>query len=197
LVLDLQNEFVGSRPLFPVAGAAELLRLLPPFVAAVRRMGVQTVFTRYVAPEGETMSPARAASAAGTGGAHRGEAARLVPAVQVAVDDVVLEKSRQSAFFRTGLDEWLRVHGIDTVLIAGVTTNVCCLATAIDAAARDYFVVMLADLTRASEPTDSRGSRIPAGRVQEDVLALVAHTLGEVDTAVRVLERLVEGEANA
>jgi ureidoacrylate peracid hydrolase len=43
----------------------------------------------------------------------------------------------------------LREKGIDTVLIAGTKTNVCCECTARDAMMLDYKVVMLSDCTAA------------------------------------------------
>jgi ureidoacrylate peracid hydrolase len=43
------------------------------------------------------------------------------------------------------LDAQLNARGIDTVLIAGTATNVCCESSARDAMLRDYRVIMLSD----------------------------------------------------
>jgi ureidoacrylate peracid hydrolase len=43
------------------------------------------------------------------------------------------------------LDAELKSRGIDTVLITGTATNVCCETTARDAMVRDYRVIMLSD----------------------------------------------------
>jgi nicotinamidase-related amidase len=169
--------------------ADALLRRLLPFIDRVRDIGVQVIFTRYVTPPGERISAPRMRTVKGIVQAHRGVAAELVPCVQPRPPDIVLDKPRQSAFFRTNLDDILRERGIDTLLIAGVTTNVCCLATAQDAAARDYDVVVLEDLTAAS-PLSTRGTRIPASVVKEVSLAMVAHVLGEVRSSHDVLQRL-------
>jgi ureidoacrylate peracid hydrolase len=61
--------------------------------------------------------------------------------------DMIAEKDRYSAFHCpiSTLDRDLRARGIDTVLIAGTLTNVCCETTARDAMQLDYRVVMLAD----------------------------------------------------
>jgi ureidoacrylate peracid hydrolase len=61
--------------------------------------------------------------------------------------DVVIVKERHSAFFRTELDTVLRHHGIKTVILTGVATNVCVESTARDAFAHDYYVVFLSDCT--------------------------------------------------
>lgn len=56
-----------------------------------------------------------------------------------------LEKHRYSAFVGTELDLLLRSRGIETVIFAGVATNVCVESTARDAFMRDYFVVVVGD----------------------------------------------------
>ena len=61
--------------------------------------------------------------------------------------DVILIKERHSAFFRTELDTLLRHHGIKTVILTGVATNVCVDCTAREAFAMDYYVVMPSDCT--------------------------------------------------
>jgi nicotinamidase-related amidase len=43
------------------------------------------------------------------------------------------------------IDAQLKARGIDTVLITGTATNVCCESTARDAMLLDYKVVMLSD----------------------------------------------------
>jgi ureidoacrylate peracid hydrolase len=43
------------------------------------------------------------------------------------------------------IDAQLKARGIDTVLITGTATNVCCESSARDAMLRDYRVVMLSD----------------------------------------------------
>jgi ureidoacrylate peracid hydrolase len=63
--------------------------------------------------------------------------------------DVVLDKTRYSAFFATDLHAQLQARGVDTVVICGVTTNVCVEGTARDAFAHDYRVVVCSDATAA------------------------------------------------
>jgi nicotinamidase-related amidase len=64
-------------------------------------------------------------------------------------EDVVLPKRRFSAFFKTDLDQTLRTWGIDTVAIAGIATNVCVLATAMDALCHDFCAFLLQDCCAA------------------------------------------------
>ncbi len=59
--------------------------------------------------------------------------------------DIIVEKRRFSAFFRTDLDLTLRELGVDTVALAGINTNVCVLATAFDAISSDFYTILLSD----------------------------------------------------
>ena len=59
----------------------------------------------------------------------------LWAALDVRADDLIVEKNRFSAFIQgsSNLAEVLRERGLDTVLITGTVTNVCCESTARDA----------------------------------------------------------------
>ncbi len=63
--------------------------------------------------------------------------------------DIILEKRRFSAFFKTDLDQTLRSMNIDTVAVGGVNTHFCVLATAFDAVCHDFHTVILEDLSAA------------------------------------------------
>lgn len=72
---------------------------------------------------------------------------RLWPTLDVTAHDLFVEKQATSAFFPglSPLPELLCEKGIDTVLITGTVTNVCCEASARDAATLGFRVVMVAD----------------------------------------------------
>lgn len=63
--------------------------------------------------------------------------------------DLEVVKTRYSAFFKTNLDEVLRSHDVDMVVLAGVVTHVCIRYTAVDAYQHDYRAAV------ASECVDS------------------------------------------
>jgi nicotinamidase-related amidase len=56
--------------------------------------------------------------------------------------DVVLTKTRGSAFVRTELEDVLRERGVGAVVLAGYSTNRCVGLTAIDAWERDFKVIL-------------------------------------------------------
>jgi nicotinamidase-related amidase len=69
-----------------------------------------------------------------------------------ALNEIAITKRRYSAFYGTELDMLLREHRIDTVVLAGVKTNVCLRATAQDAFAGGYRVIVPRDATCSNRP---------------------------------------------
>jgi nicotinamidase/pyrazinamidase len=59
--------------------------------------------------------------------------------------DMILPKRRFSAFFKTDLDQTLRTLGIDTIIVTGMTTEVCVLMTVMDGLCHDFSAILLED----------------------------------------------------
>jgi len=70
---------------------------------------------------------------------------KVIPELTPHPGDTVLEKRRFSAFFKTDLDQTLRLWNIQTVIVMGVTTHVCVLTTALDAIAHDFACTLVED----------------------------------------------------
>jgi nicotinamidase-related amidase len=66
--------------------------------------------------------------------------------------DIVVRKVRVGAFSTTDLDARLRERGVDTLILAGISTSGVVLSTVRDASDRDYRVLVLADATADREP---------------------------------------------
>jgi nicotinamidase-related amidase len=81
---------------------------------------------------------------------------RLWPALAREDGDLLVEKPGPSAFLPgySPLPDLLRTRGIDTVLITGTVTNVCCESSARDASATGFRVVMVADANAARRDQD-------------------------------------------
>ena len=81
---------------------------------------------------------------------------RIWHELEVADGDLLVEKTAASAFFpgRSPLPGLLQDLGIDTVLITGVVTNVCCESSARDASTLGYRVIMVADANAAGRDQD-------------------------------------------
>ena len=69
---------------------------------------------------------------------------------------MTIYKSRFSPFIQgaSNLEEILHAHGIDSLIVTGTATNMCCESAARDAMMRDYKVVMVADANGARYPED-------------------------------------------
>jgi len=111
-----------------------------------------------------------------------GPGCTVMPQLFDARDLVVDTKKRYDCFLGTDLDFLLRSHGIDTVLISGVNTNSCVLATAAAANVRDYAVIVVEDCV---DSMDGAG-------LHEAALACIRTAFGLVmkSDAVMALEAL-------
>lgn len=69
----------------------------------------------------------------------------IIPKLQAPEDRVVDTKKRYDCFVGTDLDFHLKSHGINTLILTGVNTNSCVLATAVAANVRDYAVIVASD----------------------------------------------------
>jgi nicotinamidase-related amidase len=83
-------------------------------------------------------------SLAGTPGAE------VVDELDRQKEDLWLPKPRFSAFFATGLEDWLREREVTLCAVAGIATNFCVLTTALDGLSNDFKIVLLEDCTAAA-----------------------------------------------
>jgi nicotinamidase-related amidase len=95
-------------------------------------------------------------------------------------------KNRYSALIpgSSSLERVLRNLGIDTILIAGTKTNVCCEATARDAMMLDFKIVMVSDCCAALSDDEHQAS-----------LETIIQQFGDVLTRDEVIARL-DGRSN-
>ncbi|HEY6378305.1 MAG TPA: cysteine hydrolase [Candidatus Dormibacteraeota bacterium] len=66
--------------------------------------------------------------------------------------ELVIVKTRYSGFVGTDLDVELRTRGVRTLLVVGITTNVCVESTIRDAYFHEYWPVLVDDATMAAGP---------------------------------------------
>ena len=188
LVIDMQNAFVAPGAPIEVPAAREIVPSINRLAAELRKRGVPVVWVLHENPGGQSWTEffdrfirpenARAAAAALSAG-H--ELQKPWRELEVSSGDVKVAKNRYSAFIgdSSPLNGVLRERGIDTVLIAGTKTNVCCECTARDAMMLDYKVVMLSDCTAALSDEEHRAT-----------LENMIQQFGDVMTADEVLARL-------
>ena len=166
VVIDMQNAFVAPGAPMEVPAARAIVAPINRLAAELRERGVTVIWISHQnAKDGRDWSgffdsfiaPGRRADAAAALSAGS-ELQKLWPELKVAPADLRLTKNRYSALIRgaSDLEQELRKRGIDTLLIAGTKTNVCCECTARDAMMLDYKVVLLSDCTAALSDDEQR-----------------------------------------
>ncbi|MBB4965158.1 isochorismatase family cysteine hydrolase [Saccharothrix violaceirubra] len=132
----------------------------------------------------EFFGPERSALYRNSGGTGPLEA-RIWPDLTVHDGDLLVEKGAASAFFpgRCDLPQRLAERNIDTVVITGTLTNVCCESSARDASTLGLRVIMVADANAARRDQDHNAT-----------LHTVYRTFGDVRTTDDVVA-LVKGAA--
>ena len=78
------------------------------------------------------------------------------PDVHTRETDIILCKTRHSAFIRTDLEQILRDRGVDTVVLAGYSTNLCVGLTAIEAWEHDFRILLAGDAILGTNPTEGQ-----------------------------------------
>jgi maleamate amidohydrolase len=145
ILVDFVNGFVDASQ-FGGPHIAAAVQATRPLLAAFRAAGLPIVHTRVVfADDGANKNvfcmkvPPLLTL---TEGAF---ASQTVEALTPVEGELVLRKTSASAFFSTGLSEWLRLRGVDTAVIVGCTTSGCVRATVVDAMQFNFRTIVIED----------------------------------------------------
>ncbi|GAA3167781.1 MULTISPECIES: isochorismatase family cysteine hydrolase [Streptomyces] len=153
LLMDLQAGILGLLP-----DPAELVQRAKQAREAATAAGIQVVYVRVAFTEedykgiseyNKTFAPAAAHHLFAEGSPET----VIAPEVQPGPHDAIFTKTRTGAFSTTHLDAFLRERGIDTLVLAGVSTTGVILSTVRDAADRDYRVIVLSDVCADPDAT--------------------------------------------
>lgn len=192
LVIDMQNDFLKEESPMACAMGRAFLPKMADFLDRCRKMGMMVVYTEQVhRPDWSDMGYLSQLWPANDDMSRllRGtEGAKTHSAIAPQDGDLVLEKHRYSAFHNTPLNTNLTACGIDSVVVIGVTTDVCCFSTARDAFMYNYRVAFLSDLNGVSPFLDHGLGAGNAELQQEWTLKNVAATCGKVMTSEEFLK---------
>jgi ureidoacrylate peracid hydrolase len=156
IVVDLQNGFMAPGAVCELPLAREIVPNVNRLAAATRAAGGMVVFLHQTFRPEDLVSWSTFFDHFSTPGRKQAlleaftpgsEGHALWPALVVDKDDVLVNKNRFGAFVpgSSNLHEILQQHGIDTLIITGTATNVCCESTARDAMMMNYKVFFVAD----------------------------------------------------
>ncbi|RIB22818.1 Isochorismatase-like protein [Gigaspora rosea] len=85
------------------------------------------------------------------------------PAAINILDFIITSKTRYDAFYKTELNSLLTSLGIETLIISGVLTNLCCETTARSGFNQDYNIIFLDDATAAEDEEMHKASILNLG----------------------------------
>lgn len=163
LVIDMQRDFLDLRGYATKAGLdiKPLQAAIGPvsrLLDAARAAGMMIVHTREGhVPDLSDCPPTKLARSRNAGAEIgsagplgrlliRGEAGHdFIDELRPAAGEIVIDKPGYSAFAHTDLDHRLRVRDIDTLLLSGITTEVCVSSTLRDAVDRGYRCITVSD----------------------------------------------------
>lgn len=193
VVVDMQNGFMMpgvAHVLCPMA--MEIVPNINRIAAAMRRAGGTVVWVISTFGEAslknwpvlhEMAGPERTAVRIAT--LDEGSIGhRLWDGLETRPEDLTVVKTKYSAFIPTSchLDAILRERGIDTVMIAGTVTNVCCESSARDAMMQNFRTVMVTDANAAMTDAEHNASLVAFYLSFGDILsteAIVARLDGQ------------------
>jgi ureidoacrylate peracid hydrolase len=155
VVIDMQNYFAAEGHPAEVPLARLIVPNINRLARAMRSSGGKVVWVQTAAEgslirwrnyQQRMLSAARQETRL-AGLSEGSEGYRLLPGLEALTSDLFVQKTMYSAFINgsSDIDSVLRTGGIDTVLIAGTLTNVCCESSARDAMMLDYKVAMISD----------------------------------------------------
>jgi ureidoacrylate peracid hydrolase len=166
MVIDMQNGFCHPEGSFATLGfdVSMLSGAIPGchrLLTAAHACGIPVIYTRYVYQPGyvdgglltDELLPAIKQSGHLACGSWDAE---IVDELTPQDGDVVIDKSRYSAFYGTRLEPTLTARGISSLVVAGVTTNMCVETTVRDASQRDYRTFVVSDATGELDPDRHR-----------------------------------------
>jgi nicotinamidase-related amidase len=173
LLIDMQRDFVEPGGFGETLGndVSQLRAVIPPLqavLAAAREAGMTVIHTREGhRPDLSDCPPAKLsrgkpALRIGDPGPKgriliRGEYGHdIIDELAPADGELVVDKPGKGSFYATGLDETLQARGITSLVVTGVTTEVCVHTTVREANDRGYECLVLSDCVGSYFPEFQR-----------------------------------------
>jgi ureidoacrylate peracid hydrolase len=196
VVIDMQYHFMAEGFMAETPVARAIVPNVNRLAAALRDMGGHVVWIQNVTNDTREswstfheflMTPDRAAKRyASMEDGAQGHA--LWPDLDVRPQDTRMNKRRYSAFIQgsSDLERHLRARGIDSIIVVGVATQVCCESTARDASMLNFKTLMISDACATDNDTLHNAS-----------LDAFYQNFGDVQSVDEVLASLQRGQGKA
>ncbi len=191
LVIDMQNDFLKPGGILyhnnmPMKATPNIKRLLD----LCHKLEIPVIYTKTLLKDHFNISPLEVCyqpvllhkgMREGTWGFE------IIDELSPLPDDHIVIKHRYDAFYNTNLELVLNnIRGlgtVDTVIIVGTVTNVCCESTARSAFMRDYKVVFVSDANGTFDVEAHKAT-----------LYNISHFFGRIVDTETLMATLIEGE---
>ncbi|MBN1574038.1 MAG: cysteine hydrolase [Deltaproteobacteria bacterium] len=174
LVIDMQKEYFEEGAPLKVPKGGEVLENIKRLVDAARVKKIPLMHIRHIGKDPD-------AFVFGAGSPLVKFADELKPKA----GEPAITKTRPGSFYMTELDDILLREGVETVVITGLMSFMCCDTTAREAHARGYSVLFVRDATAA---IDIGG--LSADTIHEVVLAVQGFNFSRVVTTDEAIAEL-------
>ncbi|WP_019121745.1 isochorismatase family protein [Brevibacillus massiliensis] len=194
LVIDMENDFVRpGAPMF-VPMAYDMLPNIKRLLDACREKEMTIIYTAHVHGKDRgdmgLMADFWAPIGSQTALVDGTEGVEIYQEIAPKEGELLIKKHRYSAFYNTDLETQLRNRGIDTLIITGTVTNMCCESTARDAQFRDYKVIFVSDANGTMDHPDLGAGSMSAEEVQKAVLTSLSFCIAEIASTEEVIKKL-------
>ena len=188
LVVDMQNFYVGE-----IASVVGIIPNINRIASTLRDGGGLAVWLGMSAGEGgqtrwsvyhdHFFTPEKGANHRDQlSPGHKGH--EFHAALDIRPGDEIVYKNRFSPFIRgaSNIEDVLKPRGIDSLIVTGTATNMCCESAARDAMMLDYKVIMVSDANGARYDDDHMAG-----------LTSFYQSFGDVRTTEEVVEQVLGG----
>ncbi len=190
LVIDMQNDFVLEGATMEVPMAREYLPNMKRMIETCRENHIPVIYTRHVLYDQFLVSPLEVAYQPvlkREGMRDLTSGIDIVEELAPLPEEIIISKHRYDAFYNTPLETVINnirgMNQVDTVIIIGTVTSICCESTARSAFMRDYKVAFISDANGGLDEESHQAT-----------LSMIGKVFGRVFRTDEILKEIEMGE---
>jgi nicotinamidase-related amidase len=185
MAIDITYNFTGDRGDDHLASVAKFFTSCGPLawkaiphiqrlLATGRELGIPVIYTRSQPVPDRVRGSLRRKHARSVGDTPEARARGndFTKEIAPVPGDIVVEKTKASAFFGTPLLGHLQMLGVDHLVFAGTSTSGCVRASVVDASANNFGVTVVADCVFDRFPTSHKATLFDLDSKYADVVTI-------------------------
>ncbi|MEH7253300.1 isochorismatase family cysteine hydrolase [Neobacillus niacini] len=192
IVVDMQKVFCAKDGALYVPHTESIIKNIQQLTSTARQANMPVIYLRHIV-RGDGSDTGRMKDMyndtdeifkRGTDGVE------IIDELAPLPQDIIVDKLFYSGFHNTDLDTILRAHDINTIIICGTVTNVCCETTVRDATHREYKTIFLSDANAPMDYPDMGWGDISAEEIQRITLTVIAYEFGQVSETEEIIKEI-------